>query len=330
MQICAHEASAIAISRDCRPKRPEHHFRGLQALHHAARRQQAAAAARGRTRVQDLRAPWPRTVESDRPGERVIDCSLRVLREIQNIKGISTDFKDDSAGTLSIGTTHTQARYVLPPVIKEFRERYPESAVQPAAGDLRADRGNGAERAHRHRHRNRLGLAFEKFVLLPCYQWYRQVIVPRRHPLADVKKLTIEASGRASDRQLCVQLLGAFVADRRLRARRTCGRISRWRRAMRMSSRPMYGWGSAWASLRTWRSIRWTMRTWSCIDASHLFPKHTTWIGFDRSALLRKYMYDFLSLLAPHLNRRLVDKARSTANQGETDALFAAVDLPLR
>ena len=46
------------------------------------------------------------------------------------------------------------------------------------------------------------------------------------------------------------------------------------------------------------------------IDASHLFPKHTTWIGFDRSALLRKYMYDFLSLLAPHLDKRMVDKAR--------------------
>ena len=55
------------------------------------------------------------------PGERVIDCAVRVLREVQNIRGISTDFKDDSAGTLSIGTTHTQARYVLPPVIKEFR-----------------------------------------------------------------------------------------------------------------------------------------------------------------------------------------------------------------
>jgi LysR family cys regulon transcriptional activator len=66
------------------------------------------------------------------------------------------------------------------------------------------------------------------------------------------------------------------------------------------------------------------------IDASHLFPRHTTWVGFDRSALLRKYMYDFLGLLAPHLNRRLVDRARSTANQTETDALFESVDLPLR
>ena len=58
-------------------------------------------------------------------GERVLQCALRILRETQNIKGLSAEFKDEHRGSLSIGTTHTQARYVLPPVIQEFRERYP-------------------------------------------------------------------------------------------------------------------------------------------------------------------------------------------------------------
>ena len=66
------------------------------------------------------------------------------------------------------------------------------------------------------------------------------------------------------------------------------------------------------------------------IDASHLFPVHTTWVGFARDGLLRRYMYDFLSLLAPHLNRKVVDRAVGAATQTEIDALFAKVPLPRR
>jgi LysR family transcriptional regulator, cys regulon transcriptional activator len=66
------------------------------------------------------------------------------------------------------------------------------------------------------------------------------------------------------------------------------------------------------------------------IEAGHLFPTHTSWVGFDRSALLRKYVYDFVGLLAPHLTRRLVDRARSAASQADTDALFQEVELPER
>src|ERR1700760_1109058 len=58
-------------------------------------------------------------------GERVVVYALRLLREAQNIKGISQEFKEEGNGALSIGTTHTQARYVLPPAIRQFREKYP-------------------------------------------------------------------------------------------------------------------------------------------------------------------------------------------------------------
>jgi LysR family cys regulon transcriptional activator len=66
------------------------------------------------------------------------------------------------------------------------------------------------------------------------------------------------------------------------------------------------------------------------IDASHLFPVHTTWIGFARDGLLRRYMYDFMSLMAPHLTRRLVDRAATCASQEEVNALFDNVELPIR
>jgi LysR family cys regulon transcriptional activator len=66
------------------------------------------------------------------------------------------------------------------------------------------------------------------------------------------------------------------------------------------------------------------------IDASHLFPVHTTWIGFARGGLLRRYMYDFLQLFGPHLNRRLVDRAVAAETPADVGQLFADVKLPVR
>ena len=66
------------------------------------------------------------------------------------------------------------------------------------------------------------------------------------------------------------------------------------------------------------------------IDAAHLFPAHTTWIGFRRGTLLRKYMYEFAQLLAPHLERRLVDRAHRAASAEEVRQMFAEVELPQR
>src|SRR5262249_14161357 len=66
------------------------------------------------------------------------------------------------------------------------------------------------------------------------------------------------------------------------------------------------------------------------IDASHLFAAHTTWIGFRRGTLLRKYMYDFAQLLAPHLDRRLVERAHRAANAEEVARMFSDVVLPQR
>src|SRR5690606_16293300 len=71
-------------------------------------------------------------------------------------------------------------------------------------------------------------------------------------------------------------------------------------------------------------------RDLSVLDAAHLFPTHTTWVGLDRGALLRGYVYDFMALFAPHLTRRLVDRARTCASQAEADMLFRDIELPQR
>jgi LysR family cys regulon transcriptional activator len=65
------------------------------------------------------------------------------------------------------------------------------------------------------------------------------------------------------------------------------------------------------------------------LDAAHLFDSHTTWIGFRRGALVRGCMYDFMSLLGPHLQRKLVRSAEKSETQGDVDRLLHHIKLPL-
>ncbi|MEJ0099750.1 MAG: LysR substrate-binding domain-containing protein [Pseudomonadota bacterium] len=263
------------------------------------------------------------------PGERVIECAVRVLREVHNIKGISTDFKDDSSGTLSIGTTHTQARYVLPPVIKIFRERYPKVQLNLLQGT--------SEQIAEMARTGRIDLAiatgssngFEKFALLPCYRWHRQVIVPRGHPLAGVDHLTLEQLGEHPIVTYAFSFTGPSSLTDAFLAHNLHPNIALAARdADVIKTYVRLGIGVGIIANMAIDPVE--DADLVVIEAGHLFPTHTSWVGFDRSALLRKYVYDFVGLLAPHLTRRLVDRARSAASQADTDALFGEVELPER
>jgi len=117
-------------------------------------------------------------------GQQVIERALRILQEAQSIKDLSTELRDEGRGSLSIGTTHTQARYVLPDVIREFRGRYPnvrlnlhQGTSEQIAEMVAQDRidcaiATGSEQL------------FSDLTVFPCYRWYRTVVVTRDHPLA--------------------------------------------------------------------------------------------------------------------------------------------------
>jgi len=126
-------------------------------------------------------------------GQQVIDRALKILQEAQSIRDLSTELRDEGRGSLSIGTTHTQARYVLPDVIREFRGRYPNVR-------LNLHQGTSEQIAEMVAH-DRIDCAiatgsdhlYSDLTLLPCYRWHRTVIVPHHHPLASAGRLTFKA-----------------------------------------------------------------------------------------------------------------------------------------
>ncbi len=125
-------------------------------------------------------------------GEKIIVLAGEVLDKVDNISQVALEFSDQQRGSLSVATTHTQARYVLPDVIKTFIEQYPEVSLHmhqgtPVQISEQASKGNvdfaiATEALE----------LFENLIMMPCYEWNRSVIVPCDHPLVREKKLTLE------------------------------------------------------------------------------------------------------------------------------------------
>ena len=129
-------------------------------------------------------------------GARILEHAERVLRDVQNIERVAEEFRHSDRGDLSVATTHTQARYALPPVIQRFRKDYPRVSLHLHQGSPPqiAKMAAGGEvdfavatEAMEH---------FDELVMLPCYHWNRCVLVPPGHALAQkTHRLKLEELG---------------------------------------------------------------------------------------------------------------------------------------
>jgi len=261
-------------------------------------------------------------------GQQVIERALRILQEAQSIRDLSTELRDEGKGSLSIGTTHTQARYVLPDVIREFRGRYSqvrlnlhqgtsEQIAEMVAGDrIDCAIATGSE-----------GL-FTDLTLLPCYRWHRTVIVPRGHALASGGKLTLRALAAYPLISYTFSFTGpSSLHEAFARAGLVPNVAITARDADVIQTYVRLGLG---VGIVAHMAIDPDDPGLVAVDADHVFAAHTTWLGFRRGTLLRKYMYDFAQLLAPHLDRRLVERAHRAASAEEVAQLFAGIALPER
>ena len=126
------------------------------------------------------------------PGQHVLDSIAIILREVGNLKRIGEQYSAQDSGTLSIATTHTQARYVLPVPVAKLRERYPKVniSLHQGAPDQVA-RMVIEETAE-------IGIATEslanypELVTLPCYEWQHVLVLPAAHALSKKERLTLE------------------------------------------------------------------------------------------------------------------------------------------
>ncbi len=277
--------------------------------------------------VQVFQRSGKHLVEITPAGEAILEVAGRVLGEIDNIRRIAEDFSDAARGSLTIATTHTQARYVLPATIQRFIAAYPDVALHMQQGTPMQISELAAKRNVDFAIATEALELFDTLVMLPCYRWNRSIIVPDGHPLTRESALTLEAiaeypivtyvfgfTGRSQ--------LDAAFASAGLNARVVLTAVD----ADVIKTYVRLGLGVGIVATLAFDPQNDVGLT--ALNADHLFDYSVTKIGFRRGTYLRSYMYDFIQLFAPHLTRELIDEAAAATSRTAFDELFDEALLP--
>lgn len=259
-------------------------------------------------------------------GEAIIDLASQVLRLTENIKLVSQEFSDESRGSLAIATTHTQARYALPSVIRDFTQKYPEVALHMQQGTPRQIAHMVSEGQADFAIATESLELFNDLILLPCYRWNRCVLVPRDHPLASEKKLSLSTLAEYPIVTYVFGFTGRSQLDTAFHDEGLSPNVvltAADADVIKTYVRLGMGVGIV-ADMAVDSTLDADL---VALDASHLFESSTTKIGIRRGTFMRGFMYDFLQGFAPHLDRDLVDAALAAGPRRER-ALFDKIELP--
>lgn len=248
------------------------------------------------------------------PGEHALASIEIILREVANLKRIGEQYSAQDSGTLSIATTHTQARYVLPQPVAKLREAYPKVNISLHQGapnqvarmliDETAEIGIATE-----------SLAdYPELVALPCYEWQHMLVLPADHRLAKKERLSLEDlaaeplityhpsfTGRTKidtafalkklHPRIALEAIDSDVIKTYVRLGMGVGIVAE-----------MAVQGGSGADANTDLVIH---------PAGYLFGMNVSRVAFKRGVYLRDFVYRFAELLSERLDRKLIAAAMS-------------------
>ena len=260
-------------------------------------------------------------------GEEILKVAGEVLRKVEGIKQLSQEFSAPNHGSLSIATTHTQARYALPPVIKTFIDKYPHVSLHMHQGTPVQISEMAAEATVDFAIATEALELFSDLLMMPCYRWNRCVLVPRNHPLAALSKLGIEDVAEYPIVTYVFGFTGRSRLDEAFNDKGLTPKVVFTATdADVIKTYVRLGLGIGIVAHMAYDAE--DDADLVALDARHLFKPSITSIGFRRGTYLRGFMYDFLNLFAPHLTRDVVDGACGIRSRDELDKYFAGFELP--
>lgn len=249
-----------------------------------------------------------RLVGITEPGKQILKLAAQVMFDMQNIKRVGDEFTRVETGTLTIATTHTQARYKLPMAVQQFIQMFPnvkltihqgnptQVSAQVASGE--ADIGIATESISLD----------ERLLCLPCYEWNRCLVMPEQHPLTKEKKITLESISAYPLITYDFAFTGSTLVskvfhDAGVEPNIVLTAID----ADVIKTYVNLGLGVGLIANMAYDEKRdFPLKS---IDCSHLFPNSTTYLGFRKDAFLRGYMLSFMQLLSPHVSQQVIEDA---------------------
>ncbi|MBV1905839.1 MAG: LysR family transcriptional regulator [Pseudomonadales bacterium] len=263
-------------------------------------------------------------------GHTIVELARKISRDVENIRSLGKDLAAEQTGTLSLATTPTQARYVLPEILSAFHERYPKVNIELHQGTSEQIADLVAE--------DRVDFAiatdsrelFPELNLLSCFKWDRIVLTPHNHPLAlKTGQLTL---AQLSEYPLITYVFSSARESSFLSSFTSVNLepnvVLTARDADVIKTHVRMGMGVG--VIAPMALLCDDLKDFVGIDAAGLFPTVTTWLGFPRDKVLRQYMKDFINMFAPQWPNELVEQASMAESQEMVDNLAASLSLPTR
>lgn len=245
------------------------------------------------------------------PGQEVLKSIEIIMREVGNLKRIGEEYSKQDAGTLSIATTHTQARYVLPGPVAQLRRQFPLVNVSLHQGnpeqvarmliDESADVGLATESLSE----------LDELITLPCYEWQHVLVVPAGHALAQVERPSLEQLAAEPLVSYHPSFTGRTRIDRAFAARHLHPNIVL--EAIDSDVIKTYVRLGMGVGIVAEMAVRDDPVGGDLVSRplGHLFGQNVARIAFKRGAYLRNYVYAFAELLSERLNKTLLQRAMS-------------------
>lgn len=245
------------------------------------------------------------------PGAHVLKSIEIIMREVGNLRRIGEQYSKQDSGTLSIATTHTQARYVLPQPVAKLREAFPKVNVS-------LHQGSPEQVAQMLINEiAEIGIATESLtqyadlITLPCYEWQHMLVLPVAHPLASKSNITLQDLAREPLITYHPSFTGRTKIDQAFAAKRLEPRIAL--EAIDSDVIKTYvrlGLGVGIVAEMALKDDG-TNSDLLAIPAGHLFGVNVARVAFKRSAYLRNFVYTFAELVSSDLTRLVIEKAMS-------------------
>jgi LysR family cys regulon transcriptional activator len=261
-------------------------------------------------------------------GEVILAAAGEVLRKVESIKQVAQEYSNEKKGSLSIATTHTQARYALPATIKSFIERYPDVSLHMHQGTPMQISEMAADGTVDFAIATEALELFTDLIMMPCYRWNRCILVPRDHPLTQLSELSLE--------DVAAHPIVTYVFG-------FTGRSKLDEAFVEHGLEPRVVFTAADADvIKTYVRLGLGIGIVAAmahdpakdddlvaLDASHLFASSVTRIGVRRGTFLRGYMYEFIENFAPHLTRKVVQEAFQQRTRVDLEEFFSQLKLPV-
>lgn len=263
-----------------------------------------------------------------RAGQAILKSAGEILRTAESIRQIAQEFSDPRRGSLSIATTHTQARYALPPVVARFMQSYPDVDMHLHQGSPMQIAEMASEGVVDFAIATEALELFNDLVMLPCYRWNRCVLVPKDHPLCQLPALSLEDVARFPIVTYVFGFTGRSKLDDAFGQHGLVPRVVFTATdADVIKTYVRLGLGIGIVAHMAYEPEMDSDLV--ALDASHLFESSVTRIGIRRGTFMRGYMYDFIEKFAPHLEKELVIAACEKASRQEVEQLFSDITLPV-